>query len=164
MKILMQLAFLLIFVEGLGQVDNSSDRQRKLEETRKLTEQKLFEKAQSTRDTVFIHEYFRKYPKGQYILETIELLAPFDDPAGTVNGVAPDYPRQALARGLGARMLVLIRIDKNGRPVEWLHLKKNRIFQASVEKAIRETTYAPAVKDGKAVMGWILQSYNFGFN
>ncbi len=124
----------------------------------------LWAQAKATKDTTYIFEYFRSFPKGEFIMEALALLSPFDDPPGTVDAVAPKYPTRALAQSSGARIISIVLINEQGKPTQIKHLKSHPVYKSSVETAIKESTYSPARMNGKPTSAWLFLYYSFGFN
>jgi protein TonB len=70
-----------------------------------------------------------------------------------LNKVVPKYPRLAREHGKEGTVLLRITIDEKGRLVEAVVVKGGGFgFDDAALRAVRESTFSPAKKDGKPIM------------
>jgi hypothetical protein len=153
---------MLVMIEEIKERKEDLAIAAKIEKAKHMDENDLWEMAKSTKDTTYIHAYFRQHPKGSHLLEVTGLLAQFDTPPILKDPVAPMYPSRALTAGITSNILVLIQIDETGQPIQITYLKGHKLFTSSVSKAIQSSNYSPAIRDGKPVKAWLFKSYAFG--
>ncbi|HGY89562.1 MAG TPA: energy transducer TonB [Planctomycetes bacterium] len=65
----------------------------------------------------------------------------------------PRYPRAAVRRKLEGRVVLLVRIDREGRPIEIMIAESSgrTMFDRAAERAVRKWRFTPARRDGVPV-------------
>jgi protein TonB len=83
-------------------------------------------------------------------------------PPRILKGLVPEYPAQALDRGLEASVTVLITIDTTGKVTEAAIEKGGgRDFDAEVLRAARGTVFLPPTRNGRRLPARFRRPYEF---
>lgn len=76
---------------------------------------------------------------------------------------APAYPREALRNGHSGRVIAVVDVDAEGRPVDVRieHSEPAGVFDAVTIAAVREWRFKPAMENGRAVAGTVRVPVDF---
>ena len=108
-----------------------------------------------------------KFEVSDSLFATAFNLNEVDQPPRAVRPVTPQYPFEARAKGIEARVLVKCVIDEEGNVVEpeVTSVKPDNEYRDKFAKkaieAINRFRFKPAKKDGKAVDCIVVQPFNF---
>ncbi len=83
-----------------------------------------------------------------------------------VNRVQAAYPDMARKAGIEGKVIVKVLVGKNGKP-EKAQIIKNPgtdIFDESVINAVMNSTYTPAIQNGRPVKVWLMVPFSFKLN
>jgi|YNPBryulayer2012_1023412.scaffolds.fasta_scaffold04509_5 protein TonB len=83
-----------------------------------------------------------------------------------VNRVQAVYPEMARKAGIEGKVIVKVLIGKNGKP-EKAQIIKNPgtdIFDEAVINAVMNSTYTPAIQNGRPVKVWMMVPFSFKLN
>lgn len=85
--------------------------------------------------------------------ERVAPAAPRERAAQPVNPVQPDYPAAALRAGEEGRVLLRVDVGADGKPtdVQIAERSGSRDLDRAAQRAVRDWTFQPAMRDGKAV-------------
>ncbi len=83
-----------------------------------------------------------------------------------VNRVQAAYPEMARKAGIEGKVIVKVLVGKNGKP-EKAQIIKNPgtdIFDEAVINAVMNSTYTPAIQNGRPVKVWLMVPFSFKLN
>jgi len=85
-----------------------------------------------------------------------------DEPPEPIKHVQPEYPKEALEKGLEGRVLVEAVIDENGNVIDArIEYSDNEIFNEAALAAMRKMKFKPAKLRGIPVKVRIIQPFIF---
>ncbi len=108
-----------------------------------------------------------KFEVSNSLFATAFNLNEVDQPPRAVRPVTPQYPFEARAKGIEAKVMVRCVVDEEGNVVEpeIAYVKPDNEYREKFEEkaieAINRFRFKPAKKDGKAVDVIVLQPFNF---
>lgn len=76
---------------------------------------------------------------------------------------APEYPAEALAAGVGGRVVVKVLVGADGRSRDVVveTSEPAGVFDAATVQAVRDWRFAPLLRDGEPVEGWLRVPVDF---
>lgn len=81
-----------------------------------------------------------------------------------IEKVEPYFPHIAVREKIQCRIVVRVKIDKDGRPLKvFILLSGVEIFNEGVEKAVLKWKFDPPRKDGQPQLFWAKLEFNFIF-
>jgi TonB family protein len=91
-------------------------------------------------------------PTGETTSEPLETAFGATDGPDFIDRVMPEYPPQALRMNKEDTVILVLTIDRNGRLIDAKATKKAGYgFTEAAIRAVKSSTFRPAMKDGKAV-------------
>lgn len=83
-----------------------------------------------------------------------------------VNQVKPVYPEIARKAGIEGRVVLRVLIDKDGKPMKAQILKNpgSDIFDEAAIASVMQSSYSPAIQNGKPVKCWLTVPIKFALN
>lgn len=95
--------------------------------------------------------------------ERVAPAAPRERPAEPINPVQPAYPAAALRAGEEGRVLLRVDVGADGRPtdVQVVERSGSRDLDRAAQRAVRDWTFQPAMRDGKAVASTVQVPVDF---
>ena len=85
-----------------------------------------------------------------------------DEPPEPIVYVQPEYPKEALDKGIEGKVLVEAVIDENGNVIDArIKYSDNEIFNEAALAAMRKMKFKPAKRNGKPVKVRVIQPFTF---
>jgi periplasmic protein TonB len=84
-----------------------------------------------------------------------------------VTRIMPTYPEMARRAGMEGRVVLKVLIDKTGKPTKFIIVARKPdtdIFDAAATASVMNSTYTPAMQNGKPVGVWLVVPMTFKLN
>lgn len=99
--------------------------------------------------------------KKEEIPDPNEFVKVEKEPA-VIQQVKPIFPDEAFKKGLAGKVVLRVLVGKDGKPKRTITVKSsNKIFEQPAIDAVMKTLFAPAIQNGKPIMCWVSQPFNF---